>query len=172
MTIGPENFGNGGSKNEDRFAGQLGPYRPGVRRESGRAMASEGVSELVSRNGTGMLEARNGSLESRGLDSRSGAHDSRKSALDAAAPIASSIAAPQLNDSAIRDLTELSESGFTREPWLAQQAGSLVDHPLLRGLLMELPPKGAMPQPEYLDRWFEAARSILDLLYTMNARRE
>ena len=132
-------------------------------------------SELVSRNGTSMLETRNGSVDSRSIDgrsseSRNGAHDARQAALDAAAPIASSIPPPQLSEAAIRDLNELTEPVFSREPWLDQQAGSLVDHPLLRGLLMELPPKGAMPQPEYLDRWFEAARSILDLLYTMSVR--
>lgn len=43
--------------------------------------------------------------------------------------------------------------------------GSLADHPLLRGLLLELPPKGSTPPPGWLDRWFEAARSILELLY-------
>lgn len=43
--------------------------------------------------------------------------------------------------------------------------GSLADHPLLRGLLLELPPKGSTPPPGWLDRWFEATRSILELLY-------
>jgi hypothetical protein len=158
MTIGPENFSNGASKNDDRFAAQLGPYRPGTRRDPGRAIAPE-VGELAARNGTGMLESRNGS------------HDARKSALDAAVPIASSIAAPQLSEATMRDIEELTEPPvFPREPWLDPSPGSLVDHPLLRGLLMELPPKGTVPPPEYLDRWFEAARSILDLLYTMNAR--
>jgi hypothetical protein len=41
----------------------------------------------------------------------------------------------------------------------------MVDHPLLRGLLLELPPRGSHPTPEWLDRWFEATRSILDLIY-------
>lgn len=48
--------------------------------------------------------------------------------------------------------------------WL-DAPGALADHPLLRGLLLELPPKGMPPQPGWLDRWFEAARSILELLY-------
>jgi hypothetical protein len=47
----------------------------------------------------------------------------------------------------------------------------MVDHPLLRGLLLELPPKGAMPTQDWLDRWFEAARSILELLYAQHAGR-
>jgi hypothetical protein len=47
----------------------------------------------------------------------------------------------------------------------------MADHPLLRGLLMELPAKGSMPDEEWLDRWFDAARSILDLLYAQHANR-
>ena len=48
---------------------------------------------------------------------------------------------------------------------------SLIDHPLLRGLLLELPPKGSVPPPGWLDRWFEATRSILELLYVQGAGR-
>ena len=48
-------------------------------------------------------------------------------------------------------------------------APSIADHPLLRGLLLELPPRGTMPAPGWLDRWFEAARSILELLYVQEA---
>lgn len=158
MTIGPENFGNGASGKEDRFATQLGQYRPGARRDTGRAIAPEVGGELVARNGSTGLESRNGSV------------DARSAALDAAAPIASSIAAPKLSEATMRDLNDLSDPVFSREPWGEPVTGSLVDHPLLRGLLMELPPKGTVPPPEYLDRWFEAARSILDLLYTMSAR--
>lgn len=44
--------------------------------------------------------------------------------------------------------------------------GPLADHPLLRGLLLELPPKGSLPEPGWLDRWFEATRAILELIYT------
>lgn len=171
MTIGPDNFSNGASKNDDRFVTQLGPYRPGGRREAGRAIA-EAANDLPSRNGGGTLDARSSALDSRSttLDNRGNVIDARSAALDAAAPIASSIAAPKMTEAAMRDLNELTEPVFSSEPWMEQSMGSLVDHPLLRGLLMELPPKGAMPAPEYLDRWFEAARSILDLLYTMNAR--
>jgi hypothetical protein len=49
--------------------------------------------------------------------------------------------------------------------WSMASGESLVEHPLLRGLLLELPPRGTAPQTEWLDRWFEAARSILELLY-------
>jgi hypothetical protein len=48
---------------------------------------------------------------------------------------------------------------------------SMADHPLLRGLLQELPARGTMPESAWLDRWFEAARSILELLYVQEARR-
>lgn len=54
--------------------------------------------------------------------------------------------------------------------WL-DAPGALADHPLLRGLLLELPPKGVPPQPGWLDRWFEAARSILELLYVDDHQR-
>jgi hypothetical protein len=157
MTIGSESFGNGASKNDDRFSPTLGQYRPGSRRDAG---------ETAARNGTSILDTRSGTLEPRG-----GSHDSRSTALDAALPAAPPIAPPKLPESAMRELNELADPVFPEEPWLDAQTGSLVDHPLLRGLLMELPPKGTMPPTDYLDRWFEAARSILDLLYTMNARR-
>ena len=84
MTIGPENFGNGSSKTEDRFGGQLGGYRSASRRDSGAVLPIDGTGDDLS--------PRN-------------------------------------------------------------------------GLLLELPPKGSMPHQDWLDRWFEAARSILELLY-------
>jgi hypothetical protein len=64
----------------------------------------------------------------------------------------------------------LTEPMFGRDSWLDTPTGSMADHPLLRGLLMELPPKGTMPQQEWLDRWFEAARSILELIYSQESR--
>jgi hypothetical protein len=57
----------------------------------------------------------------------------------------------------------------TPAPAMATMA-SMADHPLLRGLLLELPPRGSVPPPGWLDRWFEAARSILELLYQENSR--
>jgi hypothetical protein len=59
------------------------------------------------------------------------------------------------------------EPQFSVESWLDTPASSsnLADHPLLRGLLLELPPKGTTPPADWLDRWFEATRSILELLY-------
>ncbi len=61
------------------------------------------------------------------------------------------------------------EPSFNGSGWLDGPASSLVDHPLLRGLLLELPPKGSQPSPEWMNRWFEAARAVLDLIY--NPRR-
>jgi hypothetical protein len=66
------------------------------------------------------------------------------------------------------DLEAPPEPVYSPDGWLDTPTGTLADHPLLRGLLLELPPKGAVPQPEWLDRWFEAARSILELLYVHN----
>jgi hypothetical protein len=65
------------------------------------------------------------------------------------------------------DLEPPAAPDFSPDDWLANDnhTGSLADHPLLRGLLLELPPRGSLPPPGWLDRWFEATRSILELLY-------
>jgi hypothetical protein len=167
MTIGPENFGNGAAKAEDRFAGQLGGYRP---RSSVREAGVRDVDadELAPRNGVASLE---------------------RTPLDIANPIASTLSASNLSDSpALSGLREPSfptDAAFTTpvfptqpsfgttpslstDGWLDSAGTSVVDHPLLRGLLLELPAKGAHLQPEWLDRWFEAARSILELLYSFD----
>lgn len=150
MTIGTESFGNGVAKTDDRFTGQLSSYRQGGRRDSAAALNNDHDTDtLGSRNGSGL--------------------DRMSTPLDAA-PIASSLATPTLADSALRGLNGYPESNFSRDPWLDSVSGSLADHPLLRGLLLELPPKGTIPQQEWLDRWFEAARSILELLYSQEAR--
>jgi hypothetical protein len=60
-------------------------------------------------------------------------------------------------------LDSLREPVFPPAAWLDETG--LAEHPLLRGLLLELPPKGSAPSPEWLNRWFEAARAILELLY-------
>ncbi|MEV5630486.1 hypothetical protein [Micromonospora tulbaghiae] len=69
------------------------------------------------------------------------------------------------------DPNPLTEPSFPPSGWPVEQQESLVDHPLLRGLLMELPPKGSVPPPGWLDRWFEATRAILELLYVQGASR-
>lgn len=71
------------------------------------------------------------------------------------------------------DMEAPAEPVFSEDSWLDEQSqgeGSLADHPLLRGLLLELPPKGTTPPPGWLDRWFEATRSILELLYVTDKR--
>jgi hypothetical protein len=65
----------------------------------------------------------------------------------------------------------LTEPVLSPAAWVDGPAGTLADHPLLRGLLLELPPKGTVPPPGWLDRWFEAARSILELLYLQQTGR-
>lgn len=94
-------------------------------------------------------ESRNGSSVVPGLES-AGADKPRLPSLDPAAPSEPVFAASSWLDA---DASEVAETG------------SLADHPLLRGLLLELPPKGSTPPPDWLDRWFEATRSILELLY-------
>ncbi|KAB1928566.1 hypothetical protein F8271_29050 [Micromonospora sp. ALFpr18c] len=69
------------------------------------------------------------------------------------------------------DPNPLVEPSFPPSGWPMEATGSLADHPLLRGLLLELPPKGSVPPPGWLDRWFEATRAILELLYVQGPGR-
>jgi len=154
MSIGPESFGGGSTKTEDRFAAQLSGYRPAARRDSSEVLPlGAGGDELGPRNGAVPT-----------MDRITGP-------LDTSNPIAASMTAPKLPEPDLDQLSSLTESVFTGETWFDGPGGSMVDHPLLRGLLLELPPKGAMPTQEWLDRWFEAARSILELLYAQHAGR-
>jgi hypothetical protein len=84
--------------------------------------------------------------------------------LDGTMPLATAVR------SSLADLDALAEPVLPTG-WLDGSSGTLADHPLLRGLLLELPPKGTVPAPGWLDRWFEAARSILELLYVQEAQR-
>ena len=95
------------------------------------------------------------------------ATDSEIGARDTAAP---EQATPPLTLPSL-DPNPLTEPSFPPSGWPVEQQESLVDHPLLRGLLMELPPKGSVPPPGWLDRWFEATRAILELLYVQDASR-
>lgn len=65
----------------------------------------------------------------------------------------------------------LIEPSFPSGGWSGEVTQALADHPLLRGLLMELPPRGSVPPPGWLDRWFEATRAILELLYVQDTGR-
>jgi hypothetical protein len=135
-----ENVGTGAGSVDDRFAGQLG-YRAGGRRAIGGVPKVTGTAEVPMR---GTVPAPVGSV------------------LDGSLPPAPSMSLAELDD--------LAEPVFGgRDDSMDAPSGSLADHPLLRGLLLELPPKGAMPTAAWLDRWFEAARSILELLYVQHS---
>lgn len=173
MNNGPDNFGNGSSKTDERFSGQLGSYRPGGRRD---VIGDGPIDDLSPRNGT-PLDRPSSPLDrpSSPLDRPSSPLDRASMPLDSS-PIAASLTPPKLPESSlVADLGPLTEpmfgrSGVLQDSWLDGPSGSMADHPLLRGLLLELPPKGTMPQQEWLDRWFEAARSILELIYSQEAR--
>ncbi|WP_320067184.1 hypothetical protein [Micromonospora sp. RTGN7] len=95
-------------------------------------------------------------------DTEIGGRDVGPSAVEQAGP---PLSLPSL------DPNPLTEPSFPSEGWAVPQTESLVDHPLLRGLMMELPPKGSVPSPDWMDRWFEATRAILELLYVQGAGR-
>ncbi|MEU4428820.1 hypothetical protein AB0F81_50120 [Actinoplanes sp. NPDC024001] len=149
MTIGSENLSNGSSTAQDRFSGGVSAYRQN-RREA--ALTGENTDgELVSRSSSGLptrSPGRSHSIEP-------------TSALDRAAQL------PSL------DLQGLTEPVFGPGNWSesAPANESMADHPLLRGLLLELPARGTLPASDWLDRWFEAARSILELLYVQEAKK-
>jgi hypothetical protein len=155
MTTGPDNFGNGSAKTDDRFASQLAGYRAGQRRDSSAVLPIDSTA-------SDELGQRNGAVPT--IDRLHGP-------LDTANPIASSLGTHTLAEPRLDELGSLSESVFAADTWLDSPTGSMVDHPLLRGLLMELPPKGSLPSQEWLDRWFEATRSILELIYSQSAGR-
>ena len=148
MTIGSENLSNGSATAQDRFSGGVSAYRQN-RRESALS-AEHGDGELVSRREGAPLPTRSPGMS--GLEPTS--------ALDRAAKL------PSL------DLPGLTEPVFPPIGWSDGPSSSMADHPLLRGLLMELPARGTMPTSDWLDRWFEAARSIIELLYVQEARKK
>jgi len=137
----PDVMGNGG---DDRFAGQSGTYRGNQRRDL------------------------------RMLPEQSGELPAGPPPLESVADMPTMLEPPPVRPPSvsINDLDPLPPSTFPVTGWLDDSpTGTMADHPLLRGLLMELPPKGSVPPPEWLDRWFGAARSILDLLYAHHAHR-
>ena len=148
MTIGSENLSNGSATAQDRFSGGVSAYRQN-RRDS--ALGGDSDGELIARTSSGLptrSPGRSHSIEP-------------ASALDRAAKL------PSL------DLQGLTEPMFTAANWSdpGSSSESMADHPLLRGLLLELPARGTLPPSDWLDRWFEAARSILELLYVQEAKR-
>jgi hypothetical protein len=145
MTIGSDNLSNGSPTAQDRFSGGVSAYRQG-RRE---ALGADSDGDLVARNGSGLPTRSPG---------RSHASIEPSSSLDRASKL------PSL------DLNGLSDPVFSAG-WAESSSQSMADHPLLRGLLLELPARGTLPPSEWLDRWFEAARSILELLYVQEAKK-
>jgi hypothetical protein len=156
MTMGSDNLSNGSTTAQDRFSGGVSAYRQ-TRRDAALA-AENGDGELISRGSGGS------SLS--GLPTRTPIEPT--SALDRAAKL------PSLD---LQGLTEPVFPAPTSGGWVDSTSSSSVsqsmaDHPLLRGLLLELPVRGTMPDSGWLDRWFEAARSILELLYVQEAKRK
>ncbi|MFI1992501.1 hypothetical protein [Actinoplanes sp. NPDC020271] len=145
MTIGSENLSNGSATAQDRFSGGVSAYRHG-RREALNGDLGDG--ELLSR---GMS----------GLPTRTPGH---ARSIEPTGPLDRAAKLPSL------DLQGLTEPVFPAN-WNDGSNTSMADHPLLRGLLLELPERGALPQSDWLDRWFEAARSILELLYVQEAKK-
>nr|BFE64261.1 hypothetical protein GCM10020063_087870 [Dactylosporangium thailandense] len=161
VNIGPENFGNGSSKTDDRFSGQLGSYRPGGRRDG---IGDGPLDDLSPRNGSPLDRA------TMPLDMTPPKLPESSLVADLGPLTGGSLSSSSLGSSSLSSASPLTEPMFGRDSWLDTPTGSMADHPLLRGLLMELPPKGTMPQQEWLDRWFEAARSILELIYSQESR--
>jgi hypothetical protein len=148
MTIGSENLSNGSATAQDRFSGGVSAYRQG-RREA--LAADNNDDELMSRSG------------SSGLPTRS---PGRSHSIEPTSPLDRAAKLPSL------DLQGLTEPVFGASGWSdGSSSESMADHPLLRGLLLELPARGSLPPSEWLDRWFEAARSILELLYVQEAKK-
>ena len=149
MTIGSENLSNGSATAQDRFSGGVSAYRQ-TRRE---ALAGDGGDGAT----TGLPTRSPG--RSHGIEPTG--------ALDRAATL------PSLDLQGLTEPVFGSSSGSSPASWSesGSPSQSMADHPLLRGLLMELPARGMLPASDWLDRWFEAARSILELLYVQEAKK-
>ncbi|MFC0532857.1 hypothetical protein [Phytohabitans kaempferiae] len=144
MTIAPDERANGPVGTQERFPPEPVGYVPPA-----AGYRTDGRDALVGRDG---------------LPGRDGHQGERMGHAGEFEP-ESDLPAPGRASSGGLDLSGLTEPVFPPAGWLDSPGGSLADHPLLRGLLLELPPKGSVPPPGWLDRWFEAARSILELLY-------
>jgi len=149
MQNNPDVRGNS-SGSDDRFAGQM--YR-GIQRRDGLG----GLPEQP-------VDGLNGGIVSRNGAAPPVIDDMPSMPTMLEPPL---VATPTIS---INEVHSLSEPVFPPHDWLDDgPTGTMADHPLLRGLLMELPPRGSVPQPGWLDRWFEAVRSILELIYMQHA---
>ena len=174
MTIDSENLNSGSTTAQDRFSGGVSAYRQN-RREA--ALSSDTDGELISRGSSSELPTRSPgrshSIDSRSIDTHSiDSHCTESHSIDSRAiePISPIDRAAKLPSLELHGLTE-PVFGSSGRPG-AVPSESMADHPLLRGLLLELPARGALPTSAWLDRWFEAARSILELLYVQEAKRK
>ncbi|HET9518646.1 MAG TPA: hypothetical protein VFO77_13070 [Actinoplanes sp.] len=142
MTIHSENHSNGSSTAHDRFSAGVSAFRQN-RRDAALTAEANNDNELATRSSA--------SIEPTGAFDR----------------------APSLPSLDLHGLTEpvFPPTGWMEPSQNARQLSSMADHPLLRGLLLELPARGTIPDASWLDRWFEAARSILELLYVQEANR-
>jgi hypothetical protein len=157
MTIGPDERGNGPVSTQERFSPEPDRY---VTPPAG--YRTDGRDGLIGRDSLSGRETHPG--ERLGHPGEMGHPGDLEHEPD--------LPAPGRNGSGGGlDLSGLTEPVFSPAAWLDGPAGTLADHPLLRGLLLELPPKGTVPPPGWLDRWFEAARSILELLYLQQGGR-
>ncbi|WP_449369311.1 hypothetical protein [Actinoplanes awajinensis] len=138
-------------------------------RSPGRSHSIEARSHSIESR-SHSIEPRSHSLESRShsLEARSHSLESRLHDIDPTSSLDRATKLPSL------DLQGLTEPVFSASAWSDDAPAnlSMADHPLLRGLLLELPDRGTLPQSDWLDRWFEAARSILELLYVQEAKRQ
>jgi hypothetical protein len=180
MTIGSDNLSNGSATAQDRFSGGVSAYRQN-RRE---ALAVDADGELVSRGGSASglptrSPGRSHTIEPTGALDRA----AKLPSLDLqglAEPVFSPAERPGIALHRTEECppehpgTALSRAeGYLSVGWTdpGSASRSMADHPLLRGLLLELPERGTLPPSDWLDRWFEAARSILELLYVQEARK-
>jgi hypothetical protein len=158
MSIGSDNLSSGSATAQDRFSDGVSAYR-----QNRRDSSLSADNDLVSRGS-----------HSSGLPTRSPgrSHSIDSHSIEPTSPLDRAASLPSL------DLPALSEPVFSTSSWsdstISSTMGdnqSMADHPLLRGLLLELPARGTLPPSDWLDRWFEAARSILELLYVQEAKK-
>ncbi len=73
-----------------------------------------------------------------------------------------------LNGAAHRAAPQPSEPQGTVEEMTARAVSDpdIAEHPLVQGLLIELPERDSALPEGWLDRWLEAARAVMELLYT------
>src|SRR5438093_3305300 len=113
MTIGPENFGNGAAKTEERFTG----YRPRSGRDGAPARAAAALGGAP-HGGTGLAgSVLSGDVGAEELAPRNGVSnlDRLTTPLDIGNPIASTMSAPRLSEPALEGFREPS---FASDTWL------------------------------------------------------